>query len=163
MIRTLRAMLSTYLTRGVRMLDKHLLEDIQAYLRNRYITQTHALVSNQERGQWCDLSDRIAPCIFDSFVRFVDEELGSIHESKTGIEVLKMYCDEPDFPNAEGFKVLVEIYMWIKDVRNHRVNPWENAVNDEDFSIAEGVEKQYFNEDTKNLVELIRLRALLWS
>lgn len=53
------------------------LNDIRSYCRNRWIDQTHGLIahkSNLKRGVWCDVSNRILPCLFDSLVDFVECE-----------------------------------------------------------------------------------------
>jgi hypothetical protein len=47
------------------------------YLLNRYINKSNSLVANKKDikpGNWCDLSDRILPCLFNSLVDFVEIE-----------------------------------------------------------------------------------------
>jgi hypothetical protein len=54
------------------------LYDVKCYLRNRFITKTHALTAKSthvKRGQWCDLTGRLLPCLFDELVDFVEIEL----------------------------------------------------------------------------------------
>lgn len=51
--------------------------NIRYYCNNRWSAQTHALVAAPEhlkRGQWCDVSSRFLPCMFDTLVDFVEVE-----------------------------------------------------------------------------------------
>ena len=43
-----------------------------AYIRNRFMDQTHTLKSNLERGQWYELDHRILHCMFDELKNFVE-------------------------------------------------------------------------------------------
>jgi hypothetical protein len=57
------------------------LNNIRYYFRNRWITQSHALVAHNnhlKRGQWCDVGNRFLPCLFNSLVDFVEIELASM-------------------------------------------------------------------------------------
>lgn len=48
------------------------------YLKNRFITQSHALVAKPQyvkRGEWCDLTYRMLPCLFGELEDFVEIEL----------------------------------------------------------------------------------------
>lgn len=56
--------------------------DIKHYIKNRWISKSHALTSSSthiKRGQWCDLSDRFLPCLFDELVDFVEIEVAIMH------------------------------------------------------------------------------------
>ena len=58
------------------------LYSVSYYCRNRFITKTHALTSDPKhlkRGQWCDLSNRFLPCMFNELVEFVEVELAWWH------------------------------------------------------------------------------------
>ncbi len=53
------------------------LYDIKYYVNNRWVTKTHALTAHPKdvkRGQWCDLTGRIMPCLFNELVDFVEIE-----------------------------------------------------------------------------------------
>jgi hypothetical protein len=53
------------------------LYDIKYYINNRWVTTTHALTAHPKdikRGQWCDLTGRILPCLFNELVDFVEIE-----------------------------------------------------------------------------------------
>jgi hypothetical protein len=56
--------------------------DIRYYINNRWVTKAHALTahpSNIKPGQWCDLSDRFLPCMFNALVDFVEVESAWMH------------------------------------------------------------------------------------
>ncbi len=55
------------------------LYSIKYWINNRYVTQTHALVSTLPKGQWYDLDYRIMHCLFDSLVEFVEVEQAQMH------------------------------------------------------------------------------------
>jgi hypothetical protein len=48
--------------------------DAKCYMRNRWITRTHALTSNLTRGQWHEMDQRMLHCLFDELVNFVEVE-----------------------------------------------------------------------------------------
>lgn len=54
------------------------LYDVKYYINNRYISRTHSLTANSSNirpGTWCDMGNRILPCLFDELVNFVEVEL----------------------------------------------------------------------------------------
>ena len=58
------------------------LYNIKYYINNRWITKTHALTAHPndiKRGQWCDLSHRFLPCLFNELREFVEVELAWWH------------------------------------------------------------------------------------
>lgn len=53
------------------------LRNIKYYITNRWIDKSYALKASPKdvkRGQWCDLSHRILPCLFGELVEFVEVE-----------------------------------------------------------------------------------------
>lgn len=53
------------------------LYEIKYYINNRYVSRTHSLTAKPSHirpGTWCDLGDRILPCLFDELVNFVEVE-----------------------------------------------------------------------------------------
>lgn len=51
--------------------------DIRIYLNNRFLVRSHALTANPrdiKPGQWCDVSSRFLPCLFNELVNFVEVE-----------------------------------------------------------------------------------------
>lgn len=54
---------------------KKRINDICFYINNRWVTKSHALISNLKRGQWYDLDTRLLHATFDELVNFVEIEL----------------------------------------------------------------------------------------
>jgi hypothetical protein len=48
--------------------------DVKCYVRNRWITRTHALTSRLPRGKWHEMDQRMLHCLFDELVNFVEIE-----------------------------------------------------------------------------------------
>ena len=58
------------------------LYDIKYYINNRWVSRTHSLTADSSHikpGHWCDLGNRILPCLFDELVNFVEVELAWKH------------------------------------------------------------------------------------
>jgi len=53
-------------------------ENIKCHIRNRWVTQSHALVSDLPRGKWHDLDTRILHCLFTELANFVEIEKAHI-------------------------------------------------------------------------------------
>jgi hypothetical protein len=51
------------------------INDVRCYIRNRWITKSHALTSNLTPGRWHDYDTRLLHSIFDELVSFVEIEL----------------------------------------------------------------------------------------
>ena len=69
------------------------LSDIKCYLRNRFVTQTHALVADKEvlkPGTFYELSDTMLPCLFGGLVDYVEISLAWMHVSFSE-DKLKVY------------------------------------------------------------------------
>jgi hypothetical protein len=47
---------------------------VRCYIRNRWVTRTHCLVSNLKPGQWHELDTRILHSLFNELVNFVEIE-----------------------------------------------------------------------------------------
>jgi hypothetical protein len=53
------------------------LYDAKYYINNRWVTRSHQLTAHPKdikRGDWCDLSNRFLPCLFNELVNFVEIE-----------------------------------------------------------------------------------------
>lgn len=50
------------------------INSFRCYLNNRFITKTHALTSNLDRGKYHEYDTRILYCLFDELVNFVEVE-----------------------------------------------------------------------------------------
>ncbi len=58
--------------------------EIKYHMRNRWVTQTHALVSDLPRGKWYDMDTRILYCLFTELVNFVEIEKAHLHVAVCG-------------------------------------------------------------------------------
>lgn len=59
-----------------------LLHGIKYYVNNRWVTRTHSLTAHSrdiKPGTWCDVGNRILPCLFNELVDFVEIEQAWIH------------------------------------------------------------------------------------
>lgn len=66
---------------------------IRYWLNNRFVVHSHSLTahsSSLKRGQWCDLSDRFLPCMFDELVNFVEVEKAGM-QAISSEETIKKY------------------------------------------------------------------------
>jgi hypothetical protein len=50
------------------------IDDIRCYIKNRWVSKSHALTSNLKRGNWYDLDTRLLHAVFDELVNFVEIE-----------------------------------------------------------------------------------------
>lgn len=58
------------------------LHSIKYYINNRWVTRTHALTANPrdiKPGNWCDVGNRLLPCLFNELQNFVEVELAWWH------------------------------------------------------------------------------------
>lgn len=53
------------------------LYNFKYWINNRFVSKTHALTSNLQKGQWHELDDRILHCLFDELVNYVEIELAA--------------------------------------------------------------------------------------
>lgn len=70
------------------------LYDIKYYINNRWVSKTHALTAHPKdikRGEWCDLSSRFLPCLFNELVDFVEVELAWWHIAWEGKNERRKY------------------------------------------------------------------------
>lgn len=113
---------------------------------NRFITKTHILNTNLEKGNWHDIDERILHGVFEALVQFVEEEKAHMHYISFPEEYGK-YVPRPTKREA-GLKYLewettlkpqngvssrqaqiaytiIELYLWWKDERPKRKDPSE--------------------------------------
>ena len=57
-----------------------LYREITWYLRNRYISKSHALTSNLKRGQYHEFETRLLNSLFDELINFVEIEEAWMHQ-----------------------------------------------------------------------------------
>lgn len=66
--------------------------DVKYYINNRWVTKTHTLTSNLERGKWHEFDTRILHSLFDELVNFVEIEQAWHHLWCLSKEERKKYC-----------------------------------------------------------------------
>lgn len=64
---------------------------IKYYINNRWVSKTHAMTSNLERGKWHEFETRLLHCMFDELVNFVEIE-SAWHYTIWNDEARKKYC-----------------------------------------------------------------------
>ena len=50
------------------------IKDVRNYISNRWVSKSHALTSNLERGKWHEFDTRLLHAVFDELVNFVEIE-----------------------------------------------------------------------------------------
>ena len=182
------------------------LQELGSWLRG-ILRRKHHIVRMKalSRGQWYDSDIRIFEANFQILVDYIENEcawMNLIAERKT-----KWYYNWLGFPDARGNALkhlnweiqlgkdspgqsesaekVKELYLWYKDVRPARLDPWNDVPlrewkteptdqgmqrllpADEDYyeaiQKAAEMEQAYEDEDTQKLVELIRIRQFLWT
>jgi hypothetical protein len=167
---------------------------IDGYLDNRFVVKTHCLTSDLKKGHWYDMDTRILHSLFGGLVQFVEMELSGMnrigkgkkprYSRKDGLEYLDWeigltYEDEETkeakpTPQAESAKEVKRLYLWWKDERPKRQDPWdlvgEDPLGDPDkleyrekYGAMDDLEKKYEEEDTQAMISLIKLRGGMWT
>lgn len=164
---------------------------IKYYILNRYVTKTHCLTSNLQKGQWYEFEDRMLHCLFDELVNFVEIE-------KAWLEVVFGEHKEDYGANIYSSGVLrtrrwrseeagIAYIKWEQGLTNEDGTPTEQAKNaielerlynwwkyirphrqyDDNFmlmsELRQSLENKYDDEDTEMLIKLIKLRSTLWT
>jgi len=113
-------------------LDKY--EDIEVYIRNRYIDKLQYLDTGLKPGEYYDLNHRILHGLFNEFVKFIDNDAGGIEyvtkrcEDKYN-ENCGVYPEDPTYGQpscwAEDAQTQKKLYDWWKNVRPNRPDPYD--------------------------------------
>jgi hypothetical protein len=56
-----------------------------------------------------------------------------------------------------------ELYLWWKDIRPTRVDPFDNVIWDDPNKSRFDAEEEQFEEDTEMLIRLMKIRRSLWT
>lgn len=156
---------------------RDLVINILSYISNRYVTQSHCLVSDLPKGVWYDFDTRLLHAAFNELVNYVQVECATIYaHTNTNYKVPNRFwryfrpwrgegaglnyldweatlCyDNKATPQATAAKEIKELYMWWVYVR-----PTRKA--GENYSEI----TEYEKEDTEKLIELIKLRSHMWT
>lgn len=212
------------------------LYSIKYWFNNRFITQTHALMSNLEKGQWHEFENRVLHCLFDELVNFVEiekswkniicDESAAIkynapwysfgwkrfrvwRSPEAGLDYLdwesQLIMDEtwgltPDDPSygklsdqALKAQEISELYHWWKYSRQNRPDPYdasgwsqhcdekrkesnsfwscfcreespeEREKVNEMLKLLHKMEEDFYDEDERMLIRLVKIRRSLWT
>lgn len=166
-----------------------LYKSIVFYIRNRFIDKTHQLTAHAKHikpGEYCDLTDRMLYCLFDSLVDFVEIELAYMTDFKKngrsaekGLAhldwAMSLTFDEDwgyekdnenygkPTPQAIGAQEIKELYLWWTSVYSARVDPLDVYEETKSIEKSSELEMQYEKEDTEMLIRLIKVRSNLWT
>lgn len=164
---------------------------IRAYMRNRYISKIHYLKTGLKPGEYYDFDDRILYGLFNELVIFVEMELAHLSKWKKDkkykfengrcIDAAYDYFEWANnlkhqgklTPQAKASRKIQQLYEWWTIERVNRPDAyslvnWQNAkkfprLKTQAADAIDKIEKTYEKEDTKMLIELIRLRDHLWT
>lgn len=101
--------------------------NIGHYIENRWISKTHALTSNLQRGQWYEFENRVLHSLFDELVNFVEVETARFH----------IICsdDERKKYNIPWYQKLFHFFTWRCPEAGLAHLEWAAGLkNDEDWS-----------------------------
>jgi hypothetical protein len=128
-----------------------LYREIGYYIDNRFVTKTHALTSNLERGKFHERDARILHCLFDELVNYVEIDLAFKYSLYNGLkpkgrrnagmgtaylaeETALVYNDnwvardDPKYgkPTPQAIEALeiLDLYHWWKSIRPARLDPY---------------------------------------
>jgi hypothetical protein len=163
---------------------------IKIYIRNRWIDKTHYLKTGLKPGNYYEFDYRILHGLFNEFVDFVEIELAhlSLWDQKKKYEIKHGRCIEAAYDyfdwatnlkhygklteQAKTAKKIKQLYEWWKIDRLKRINPYsDEALGDIDdivdnkkfYDKAYQIEADQEDEDTKMLIQLIKIRKGLWT
>jgi len=157
---------------------------IRCYTKNRYLTQTHNLKTGLKKGEWHDLDTRILYGLFNELVEFVEVELAHLnnldrkkkYKFKNGrcVEAAYDYFQwannlqgENNHVQRENSIKIKELYEWWKHTRPNRDDPivsiTKESHGDKYYQLIYDIEKDYDDEDTEMLIDLIKIRNCLWT
>jgi hypothetical protein len=162
---------------------------IKIYVRNRYIDKIHYLKTGLEPGTYYDLDHRILHGLFNELVDFVEIEHASRYRdtyahkykytyirarcAEAGLDYLKWAANRRDSDNSPTSEAIfsmktLNLYFWWKN-RPNRACPYDLYSKTKDglglsyHKKIHELETVYEEEDTKMLIELIKIRGSLWT
>lgn len=196
-------------------------DTIGRWYDNRFVTKTHVLSTGLKKGKWHEFDQRLLHGMFNSLVDFVECEgawmnvvfdknykrpwfrrFRQFREPEHGIAWLKWqmtltneYGDNPNDPSPQAInaKELYELYIWWKELRPARLDPYEvsgwsaycaqtrkpgkdplfflerDRNKDDEEKVTkmlkemEEIENQYEKVDEEMMIRLIKLRNFMWT
>jgi len=170
--------------------------NVRCYIRNRFVDKTHTLQTRLKKGQWHEFDWRLLHGCFEGLVDYVEVEIGGYGKPRRsrerGLEHLEWESNlkydkdggmggdgsgEEPTPQAESAIETRELYLWWKDVRPNRQDPWELVENADEpidfistadsykdkYGAMDAVTESYRQEDEDMMIRLIKHRHYLWS
>lgn len=162
---------------------------IRIYIRNRYFDKIHYLKTDLIPGDFYDLDTRILHGLFNELVIFVEKELA--HLSKWNTEkkykFVKGRCVDAAYDyfewannlkqdgkltdQAKFSRKLQQLYEWWTIERPNRPDPYvkysysktNKKSETKKYKDISKIEADYESEDTKKLIELIKIRNSFWT
>jgi hypothetical protein len=160
-------------------------KSVKIYIRNRFISKTHVLQTKLSPGLWHEVDTRILHGLFETLVNFVEVEKASMQrttnyfnkESSKGFTSkelgLQYLAWETSLLNEDGSKTFqaiaaeetIRLYTWWTEKRLKRKDPYAYKVdyNIQDIIASSKLEELEEQEDTDNLIALIKIRTSLWT
>lgn len=161
-----------------------LFTSFRIYIKNRFFDKTHTLQTRLKKGQYWETDDKILHGCFEALVDFVEVEtttmmlwcykeeskkywryrfkplrFKSIRSRELGLKYLRFSMNETDHEIERCAKdqEIIKLYLWWKDERPSRVDPYSDEVWSMDLETA------YYEEDTEKLKQLVSIRGTLWT
>jgi hypothetical protein len=127
------------------------LNDIRYYINNRWVSRSHSLTAHPrdiKPGSWCDVGNRILPCLFNELVDFVEIEQAWHH---------CMWSDDAKTKfNVPWYrKGWLRLRTWRSSEAGMAYLNWASTLTNKDF-IEEGEEEvpTYQATAAKEIIEL---------
>ena len=169
---------------------RDLVINILSYISNRYVTQSHCLVSDLPKGVWYDFDTRLLHAAFNELVNYVQVECATIYaHTDTAYKVPNHFWRYFRSWRSEeaGLKYLdweatlcYDTHSWYSSAFNTEDNKptpqataakeikelymwwvYERPTRKDEENYSEITE--YEKEDTEKLIELINLRSHMWT
>jgi hypothetical protein len=131
-----------------------------------------------KRYLWWDADTRILHANFQILVDYVERELAwmqlivedkvrwyhrwvSIRNARElALKYLHWEITQVGGEQGQSAQAIKDLYLWWKDERPSRKDPWDEFEEGQDAARAES---QHEDEDTEKLTELISIRGWLWT
>lgn len=133
---------------------KRMIRNVGYYLNNRFVSHSNALVANKKDvvpGEWCDLSSRILPCMFNALVDFVEIEKAWL---------LVCWSDEnrKKYHKPWWYKFwLTRTFNWRSKEAGLAYLEWEMSLNNNEF-LSEG--DPGYNQPSRQAIAAAEVIAL---
>jgi hypothetical protein len=157
------------------------------WIRYRTTNRSHVLKIQTLEPGWWDRDQRMLHAMFQILVDFIELELPQmmfsekkkynikygVRNREAGLAYLDWEIAETATPQQDDAFVKKELYLWWKDYRLKRDDPWSEPniwdisdkmkVKDQEGSQAGALEHIYYEEDQRMLKKLIEIRSSLWT